>query len=153
VSASGENRTFFAPRARIPDSCIEISPLSRSLMKILRDSLVADLAHPSQDLPICVQSRRISENLYNLVISLLQQGETVREVAKTVGVSISTVSRIGQKECSDRILHKGGRPQALLPADKRYCVRMITKGKLDNAVVKVKKCWKRIMESLYVQIL
>jgi transposase len=80
----------------------------------------------------------ISDNLYNLVISLLQEGETVREVAKTVGVSISTVSRIGQKECSDRILHKGGRRQALSAADKRYCVRMVTKGNLDNAV-KVKK--------------
>jgi hypothetical protein len=47
VSAPGENRTFFAPRAWIPDSWVEIPPLSRSLMKIRRDSLVADLAHPN----------------------------------------------------------------------------------------------------------
>jgi transposase/uncharacterized protein (DUF2267 family) len=82
--------------------------------------------------------RSISKTRRDQVISLLKQGETVRDIARKVGVSPSTVNRIGQDECPDRNLRKGGRPQALSDADKRYCVRMVTTGKVDNAV-KVKK--------------
>jgi hypothetical protein len=57
----------------------------------------------------------------------------------TTTESISFVlCRIGKQHCAGRKMSKGGRPQALSEADKRYCTRQVTKGRLDNAV-KVKK--------------
>ena len=82
------------------------------------------------------------------VISLLNSGHTVSEIARRVGVSQATVSRIGKKVCPDREKPKGGRPCKLTTADKRYCVHKITKGGLENAV-QVKE---ELLRNLHVNI-
>lgn len=82
--------------------------------------------------------REIHLNQRNDIISGLESGQSIREVAQNVGVSSATVGRIAKTYCSGRKLKKGGRPSILSDADKRYCVRQTTVGKLDNAV-KVKK--------------
>lgn len=84
---------------------------------------------------------KITGEQRNQIISLLKSGSTVRKVAKTVGVSLGTVSQFGKTSCGDRKLDKGGRPALLSEADKRYCVRQVTKGRVDNAV-KVRKLLK-----------
>lgn len=72
------------------------------------------------------------------IVTLLKEGRTIREIAQKVKVSTATVSRVGKKCCPDRNRSKGGRPPLLSEADKRYCVRLATKGRVDNAV-KIRK--------------
>jgi hypothetical protein len=64
--------------------------------------------------------RSISLNQRNRVISLLESGETIGEVSQKVALSVATVCRIGKQQCAGRKMSKGGRPQALSEADKRY---------------------------------
>lgn len=82
--------------------------------------------------------RSIQESQKNKIISMLNNGSTIRQVADQVSVSTATVSRVGKSHCSDREKRKGGRPEVLTGADKRYCVRLVTKGRVDSAS-KVKK--------------
>lgn len=77
--------------------------------------------------------RSIQESHKNHIISMLNAGQTIRQVAEKVNVSTATVSRVGKLSCSDREKVKGGRPEVLSPADKRYCVRLVTKGRMDSA--------------------
>ena len=82
--------------------------------------------------------RQISSNVRYDIISGLQAGESVRKIAKKLGVSAATVCRVGKEAFPDREKDKGGRPSLLTEADKRYCVRQVTVGRLDNAI-KVRK--------------
>lgn len=82
--------------------------------------------------------KSITENQREQIIGLLNSGETIREVSRRVKVGVATVSRVGNHYCSARNRQKGGRPAVLTEADKRYCVRQVTKGGVDNAV-KVKR--------------
>lgn len=82
--------------------------------------------------------RATSQNKQKDILSLLQNGETIRQVSKKTGVSKSVIGRISKKSIPDRLPGKSGRPPLLSPASKRYCVRKVTAGNLDNAV-KVKK--------------
>lgn len=49
------------------------------------------------------------------IVSALNQGLTVREVAEILGVGKSTVQRICEKECPNITKSKGGRPEKLSP--------------------------------------
>lgn len=82
--------------------------------------------------------RSIQESQRNKIISMLNSGSTIRQVADQVSVSTATVSRVGKRHCLDREKRKGGRPEVLTGADKRYCVRLVTKGRVDSPA-KVKK--------------
>ncbi|KAI7900535.1 uncharacterized protein BX663DRAFT_553843 [Cokeromyces recurvatus] len=68
------------------------------------------------------------------VIPLLKSGVSTREVAKRVGISLGGVSKIGRQNCFNRDKNKGGRHSILTAADKRHCVHLVTKGRLENAV-------------------
>ncbi len=68
------------------------------------------------------------------VISLLKSGASTREVVKRVGISLGAVSKIGKQNCNNRDKNKGGRRSILSAADKRHCVHLVTKGRLENAV-------------------
>ncbi len=70
----------------------------------------------------------------NRIVSLLQSGQSIRSVAQQTKVSYSTVAKYGRIHCSDRNAGKGGRPKKLSEADKKYCIRQVTKGRIDNAV-------------------
>ena len=95
-----------------------------------------------------IRMKTVSDAKRNDVISLLNSGHTVSEIARRVNVSQATVCRIEKKACPDREKLKGGRPSKLTTADKRYCVHKITKGGLDNAV-QVKK---ELRRNLHVNV-
>ncbi len=78
----------------------------------------------------------------NRIVSLLQSGQSIRSVAQQTKVSYSTVAKYGRIHCSDRNAGKGGRPKKLSEADKRYCIRQVTKGRIDNAVKVQKQLYK-----------
>ncbi|KAI8077626.1 hypothetical protein BDF21DRAFT_421508 [Thamnidium elegans] len=82
--------------------------------------------------------RPIPKSSYNDATNLLNPGESVREVARKISISPSTVCRIRKSLKPELKNSKGGRPASLFTEDKRYCVRLVTKEKVDNAV-KVKK--------------
>ncbi|KAG1117221.1 hypothetical protein G6F42_013494 [Rhizopus arrhizus] len=82
--------------------------------------------------------REITSEQRNRIVSLLKSGKSNRKVAQSVGVSLGTVVNVGKSSCPDRERSKGGRPKILSPADQRYCVRLVTKQGMDNAV-KVRK--------------
>jgi transposase len=82
--------------------------------------------------------RQIPKSSYNDATNLLNSGKSIREVAKRVGISSTTVSRIRKNLKPGLQNSKGGRPAILSDEDKRYCVRLVTKEKVENAV-KVKK--------------
>jgi transposase len=82
--------------------------------------------------------RETSQNKQDNVKSLLSKGETIRQVSQKTGISKSVIGRIAKKSLPDRLPGKSGRPSLLSPANKRYCVRKVTAGNMDNAV-KVKK--------------
>jgi transposase len=75
----------------------------------------------------------ITEQASNDIISLLRQGFSTRQIAKTVGVSCGTVSNVRQKELSGVEASKGGRPYLLSARQKRLIVRKITSGECDTA--------------------
>ncbi len=45
--------------------------------------------------------RGITSEQRNRIVSLLQSGESVRKVAEHIGVSVGTVSNVGQKYCQE----------------------------------------------------
>src|SRR5689334_20639706 len=68
------------------------------------------------------------------ILSALDQGLSLREVAKRVSVSYGTVQSISSKERKDRIMPKKGRPKAISKTLTRVCIRNITTGQADTAV-------------------
>ena len=96
--------------------------------------------------------RSIQEHQKNQIISMLNDGQTIRQVAEKISVSTATVSRVGKLYCSEREKDKGGRREVLSAADKRYCVRLVTKGRVDSAS-KVRKQFETIIRRLLVLIL
>ncbi len=92
--------------------------------------------------------RRLSDKLRNEVKTHLQNGDAVCQVADKLNISISAVSKIGKKVAPERVLSKGGRPQRLAEANKRYCVHLVTRGRVDNAV----KVAKKLEEDLGIKV-
>jgi transposase len=70
----------------------------------------------------------------NSVISMLRSGNSIREIARKLSLGKSTIGRIKLKHCLGLESSKRGRPQALTLADKRFCVRKITKERVSSAV-------------------
>ena len=68
------------------------------------------------------------------VISLLDQGYSVRNIERRTGLGKSTVGRIKKEMDLDKENNVGGRPSKLSARDKASIVRQIQTGKLDTAV-------------------
>ena len=68
------------------------------------------------------------------VISLLDQGYSVRDIEKRTGLGKSTVGRIKKEMDTDKENNHGGCPSKLSTCDKAAIVRQIQSGKLDTAV-------------------
>jgi len=68
------------------------------------------------------------------VISLVKQGISTREIEKKLRISHSTVNRISQKFCKGEKFPQYGRRPLLTAKTKRFMVRLITTGKVENAV-------------------
>ena len=68
------------------------------------------------------------------VISLLEQGYSIRDIEKKTGLGKSTVGRIKKGMDTDKENSLGGRPSKLSACDKTSIIRQIESGKLDTAV-------------------
>ncbi|KAI8095411.1 hypothetical protein BDF21DRAFT_405822, partial [Thamnidium elegans] len=84
--------------------------------------------------------------LFNDATNLLNFGEGEREVARKIGISPSTVCRIRKSLKPEHKNSKGGRPASLSAEGKRYCVHLVTKEKVDNAVKMKKNNLKQTLE-------
>lgn len=82
--------------------------------------------------------KRISKEIENNIISLLNKEHSSRQIAAQLGVSHATVMRVHAKSRSITQKQKGGRPNKLTITDKRNIVRNITSGKANTAVDLVK---------------
>ena len=68
------------------------------------------------------------------VVSLLESGRPLSEIAKRTGVSKTSVHRMSKKFTSRISLGRSGAPKKLTGQDCRQIVRLITSGKCDTAV-------------------
>ena len=68
------------------------------------------------------------------VLSLLEQGYSVRDIERRTGLGKSTVGRIKKEVDTGKENNTGGRPSKLSARDKTSIIRQIQSGKLDNAV-------------------
>ena len=71
---------------------------------------------------------------YASVISLLNQGYSVRDIERRTGLGKSTVGRIRREMDMDKENNLGGCPSKLSTRDKTFIIQQITLGKLDTAV-------------------
>jgi transposase len=83
--------------------------------------------------------RSLSTDTRDNILSLLQQGYSVRKVADQCHVSKSVVHKFRAKYLSNLTSSPGGRPAKLSAQDKRFCVRAITSGRLETGVAVAKK--------------
>jgi transposase len=77
--------------------------------------------------------KRISEQVRQDIISLLDTGLTSRKIAEQVGVSHTMVNIVRRTTKPGIPKPRAGRAAKLSVGDKRWLVRMITSGKVDTA--------------------
>ena len=77
--------------------------------------------------------RPLSQGKQQNVLSLLQKGCSVREIAKSLHVGKSSVQRLRKKHFPDAELSVGGRPRKLTSAMEWSCVTSVTRGKVSTA--------------------
>ena len=75
-----------------------------------------------------------SSTKHSIIISLLQEGYSLRQIQSKTGIGKSTIGRIKKEVDIDKENLQGGQPSKLSPCDKQSIIRQITTGKLDNAV-------------------
>ena len=68
------------------------------------------------------------------VISLLEQGYSVRDIEKKTGLGKSTVGRIKKGMDTDKENNLGGHPSKLSTHDKISIIHQIQSGRVDTAV-------------------
>ena len=71
--------------------------------------------------------KKHQENKENDVISLLNTGKSVRQVAEILHVSKTIVEKIKKRCCASLGVSKGDRPILLSEVDERFYVRQATK--------------------------
>ena len=79
--------------------------------------------------------RRISDEIHNNVVSLLNNGISTHRVTERCNVSQSTVSRIRRKCFPNQSKPKSGRKALLTPMQKRLIVRKLTSGQIETNTV------------------
>jgi transposase len=83
--------------------------------------------------------RPISEATRQNIIGDLQAGYSIRQVAYRTNVGRTTVNKVAAEHLPNRKKPKGGKPLKLKEADKRYCVRQITRGGQKGNAISVQK--------------
>jgi hypothetical protein len=78
--------------------------------------------------------KHISSSKLDTILFLLDQGQSPQAIATATHVNRSTVSRIRSKHCPTLPKSSGGRPLKLSSTTIRQSIRLITSGKVDNAV-------------------
>ena len=89
--------------------------------------------------------RPIQNSIKNQVINLLKQGKSMRQVAKDVGVSCTTVHKYSAGLEREIPMAVGGAVSKLTGRDKSFCVHQVTKGGKSNAT-EVRKALKQHLE-------
>jgi hypothetical protein len=84
--------------------------------------------------------RPISEATRQNIIGDLQAGYSIRQVAYRTNVGRTTVNKVAAEHLPNRKKPKGGKPLKLKEADKRYCVRQITRGGQKGNAISVQCC-------------
>ena len=78
--------------------------------------------------------KKITKEMQNNIVCLLNNGLSSRQIAAQLGISHSTVLRECAKSQTNAHKDKGGWPVKLTMANKCNLVRNITSGKIDTAV-------------------
>ncbi|KAK4521097.1 uncharacterized protein ATC70_013041 [Mucor velutinosus] len=84
----------------------------------------------------------------NSAITMLRSNVSIREIAEKLSLGKSTIGRIRMENCPGVKTSKGGRLRVLSEADKRYCVRKVTKERVSSAV-KVTKMLKNFQMKVH----
>ena len=92
--------------------------------------------------------KRLSKDKTNRIIRLLELNYSMGKIAKIVGVSKSTVSKIKQQYNIITKTNLGGRPSKLNEKNKRQIIRNITSGKASHAV----EAAKNLNDSLNIHV-
>ncbi len=92
----------------------------------------------------------IGRDIENCIIQRLENGDSYRKAAQTVGVSLATVQRVANNVFPGRSIKKKGRPPKLTERDKLYCVRQVTTGGKETAVDVAKSLKKDLEMSVHV---
>ena len=79
-------------------------------------------------------TKPIHKETVRRIVQLLATGHSHRKISEKCGVSISTVSKVANRELPDRNVLKAGGPPKLTERLKRYCAKLITSGAKKNAV-------------------
>lgn len=77
--------------------------------------------------------RAIPKSQVDQVVSLLSNGNSIRQVSKKTDLSVGFISKVPKKKLPDRNRVSGGRPPLLTAANKRFCVHKVTRGGANNA--------------------
>jgi transposase len=71
----------------------------------------------------------ISDDTYNNILSLLEQGVSIRQIADQHHISKSKIQKIRAEYLPNLISSQGGRPTKLSAQNKRFCIREIISGR------------------------
>lgn|SRR5215470_2064560 len=77
--------------------------------------------------------KSLSLNTHRIIISMLENGDSCRKIAKKLDVGSSTVAEIRSQVTTPLKHNSGGHPAKLSPHDCRHLVRLIVSGKADTA--------------------
>lgn len=95
--------------------------------------------------------KSLSQEQHTLILSLLENQKSTREIQAITGIHYSTISRIRSKLCSHLSKSVGGRPTKLSSTTLRYATRLISSGKADTAVDVAKTLQNTLEESVSPQ--
>src|SRR5215472_780472 len=76
----------------------------------------------------------LSEAQRSHILSLLTEGHSAHQISSSTGVGVATITRLRIKHLPHLAKSTGGRPAKLSPTNIRHAQRLITSGKVDNAV-------------------
>ena len=99
------------------------------------DIICTTLACWNSTQPLTTTMKATSAANCIFVISLLEQGYSVRNIEKRTGLGKSTVGRIKKGMHTDKENNHGGCPSKLSVCDKTSIINQIQSGRLDTAVL------------------
>ncbi|KAK4513143.1 glycogen synthase kinase 3 [Mucor velutinosus] len=84
-------------------------------------------------------------------ITMLRSGISIRDIVEKLSLGKSTTGQIRMEHCPGLGTSKGGRPRVLSEADKRYCVRKVTKERVSSAVKVTKMLEKNFLMKFHLE--
>ena len=88
--------------------------------------------HPSHQIPSQTLMCSLTPAQHHHILELLDKGLSGHAIAKTTGISVSSISTLHSKHCSSLSKSLGCHPQKLSPAD-THAVHLITSQQAENA--------------------